>query len=43
MFHTTENVIKFLLDNGIEEEGTHEDLMKLGGKYAKLYKSNSAE
>lgn len=35
--------ILFLSDNGIEEEGTHEDLMKLGGKYAKLYKSNSTE
>lgn len=35
--------ILFLSDNGIEEEGTHEDLMKLGGKYAKLYKSNIIE
>lgn len=38
-----EDIIKFLLDNGIEEEGTHEDLMKLGGKYTKLYKSNNVE
>lgn len=29
--------IIFLSPDGIEEEGTHEDLMKKGGKYSKLY------
>lgn len=27
-----------LTENGIEEEGTHNELLKLGGKYADLYK-----
>lgn len=27
-----------LTENGIEEEGTHTELIKLGGKYAELYK-----
>lgn len=29
--------ICLLTDSGIEEEGTHEELMKLQGKYAHLY------
>lgn len=29
--------ILFLTKDGIEEEGTHDELMKLGGSYAKLY------
>ena len=27
-----------LTENGIEESGTHDELMKLGGVYAQLYK-----
>ena len=29
--------ILVLTENGIEEEGTHEELLKKGGAYAKLY------
>lgn len=32
--------ILFLTNSGIEEEGSHEELMKKNGKYAKLYKMN---
>ena len=28
-------------DGGIGEEGTHEELLKLGGKYAELYEVQS--
>ena len=29
--------ILVLTENGIEEEGTHDELLKKGGAYAKLY------
>lgn len=31
--------ILYLTENGVEEHGTHEDLLALGGKYAALYRS----
>jgi len=34
--------IFFLLNGEIVEEGTHEELMKLNGKYAELYKGSSS-
>ena len=34
--------ILFLLNGEIVEEGTHEELMKLNGKYAELYKGSSS-
>ena len=33
--------IILLADAGISEEGTHEELLKLGGSYAKLYEVQS--
>ena len=34
--------IIFLTKNGIEERGTHDELMELNGKYAALYRSSDA-
>ena len=31
--------ILYLTENGVEEHGTHEDLLALGGKYAALYRT----
>ena len=33
--------IIFVADGGIKEEGTHESLLALGGKYAKLFEVQS--
>jgi ATP-binding cassette subfamily B protein len=33
--------ILMLADGGIAEEGTHEELLKLGGKYAALFEVQS--
>ncbi len=35
--------ILYLTENGIEESGTHAELLELGGAYSKLYKLYSAE
>ena len=37
------DIILVLTDKGIEEQGSHEDLMKKDGIYARLYKSYSQE
>ena len=33
--------ILVLTENGIEEEGTHEELLKAGGRYAELFEVQS--